>query len=51
MTNLAKQEFAPLAIPRQNYMSWAMDVKIHLVVIKIPLAKIKKGYDIFVPSY
>ena len=30
MTNLAKQEFVPLAVSGENYISWARDVKMYL---------------------
>ena len=30
MSNLTKQEFVPLSVSGDNYMSWARDVKMHL---------------------
>ena len=30
MANLTKQEFVPLDISGKNYLSWAMDVEMHL---------------------
>ncbi|CAM8937561.1 unnamed protein product [Rhodiola kirilowii] len=30
MTNLVKLDFSPLDIAETNYMSWTMDIEIHL---------------------
>ena len=30
MANLTKQEFVPLNIFEKNYLSWVLDVEIHL---------------------
>ncbi|CAM8887129.1 unnamed protein product [Rhodiola kirilowii] len=30
MTNLVKLDFSPLGIAGTNYMSWTMDIEIHL---------------------
>ncbi|CAM8956820.1 unnamed protein product [Rhodiola kirilowii] len=44
MTNLVKLDFGPLDIAGTNYMSWTMDIEIHLQSMSL-IETIKEGNE------
>ncbi|XP_051117867.1 uncharacterized protein LOC127242390 [Andrographis paniculata] len=48
-TNIAKQEFVPLVIFGKNYLSWAMDVEMHLESMGLgeTIARVKNPHDLW----